>query len=370
MSNKKVTHLTSAHLRYDPRIFIRMCSTLATQGYAVSLVVADGKGDEVKNRVSIIDVGCRSSGRFTRMTKTVSRVLVKAREIDADIYHLHDPELMPVGLLLKVTGKHVIFDMHENLSLQVMQKTWIPCFLRKFISRLVKVTERLLLPQFNALIVPQKIMIKMYSNLNKSVNCIANYPTTVNLSNVPNLSRKENLLYAGAISVDRGLLNMLNMMVQLPESYTLNLAGPIDQECLKLIETCDAKNRIKYHGSLSIIELNELYQKSGVGLIMFNNVGQYYMANSLKLFEYLQNGLFVLMPDFGEWVDFNKCYSVGINTQVTNAKASAKLLLQLSENDKLEQSIKNQKIVYTEFNWSNEKQKLDLLYKNVAKQKC
>jgi len=53
----KVTHLTSVHRRYDPRIFIRICSSLAANGYSVWLVVADGLGDEVKNGVSIVDVG-------------------------------------------------------------------------------------------------------------------------------------------------------------------------------------------------------------------------------------------------------------------------------------------------------------------------
>ena len=54
----KITHLTSAHPRYDTRIFIKMCSSLAKkENYRVSLVVADGKGDESKNSVNIIDVG-------------------------------------------------------------------------------------------------------------------------------------------------------------------------------------------------------------------------------------------------------------------------------------------------------------------------
>ena len=45
----KVAHLSSAHPRYDTRIFIKMCSSLAQNGYEVSLVIADGKGDEVKS---------------------------------------------------------------------------------------------------------------------------------------------------------------------------------------------------------------------------------------------------------------------------------------------------------------------------------
>ncbi len=46
----KITHLTSAYPRYDNRIFIKMCSSLATNtNYEVSLVVADDKGDDNAN---------------------------------------------------------------------------------------------------------------------------------------------------------------------------------------------------------------------------------------------------------------------------------------------------------------------------------
>ena len=53
----KVCHLTSAHNRYDTRIFLKECSSLAKNGYEVSLIVADNLGDESKSGVKILDVG-------------------------------------------------------------------------------------------------------------------------------------------------------------------------------------------------------------------------------------------------------------------------------------------------------------------------
>ena len=46
--HRSVIHLISVHIRYDTRIFIKMCSSLVETGYDVSLIVADGKGDEIK----------------------------------------------------------------------------------------------------------------------------------------------------------------------------------------------------------------------------------------------------------------------------------------------------------------------------------
>lgn len=42
MKQTKITHLTSAHQRYDTRIFLKMCSSLATtENYKVNLVAND-----------------------------------------------------------------------------------------------------------------------------------------------------------------------------------------------------------------------------------------------------------------------------------------------------------------------------------------
>ena len=62
----RVVHLTSAHPRDDIRVFLKECRSLAAHGYEVVLLVADGRGDEVRDGVTIADVG-RSAGRLDRM---------------------------------------------------------------------------------------------------------------------------------------------------------------------------------------------------------------------------------------------------------------------------------------------------------------
>ena len=95
-----VAHLTSAHTRGDTRIFIKECSSLIQHSFDTSLIVADGMKDENINGLAIYDVG-KCKNRIDRILNTTKRVYRKAIELDADIYHIHDPQLIPVGLKLK-----------------------------------------------------------------------------------------------------------------------------------------------------------------------------------------------------------------------------------------------------------------------------
>ena len=101
----KVCHVTSAHSRYDVRIFHKECKSLAKNGFDVTLLVNDSLEDELIDGVSIKSTNFNPRNRFERMIKSQKHIKRKAIEIDAHIYHLHDPELLPLGNKLKRLGR-------------------------------------------------------------------------------------------------------------------------------------------------------------------------------------------------------------------------------------------------------------------------
>ena len=82
----------------------------------------------------------------------VNKIYQRALELNADFYHLHDPELIRIGLKLIKMGKKVIFDSHELAGDQILSKHYIPKFMRHIISRVYNFYEKNSLPRFSGLI--------------------------------------------------------------------------------------------------------------------------------------------------------------------------------------------------------------------------
>ena len=135
----RICHITSAHDSDDDRIFHKECVSLAKAGYDTYLVAA-GESREEKG-VHVVGLGPMPSGRLKRMHAFTRAVYMKALELDAEIYHLHDPELLPWGLKLKKHGKKVIFDSHENYPAQILEKKYLPVSIRKVLSMFFKQYE-------------------------------------------------------------------------------------------------------------------------------------------------------------------------------------------------------------------------------------
>ena len=147
---RKVCVMTSAHPAFDVRIFHKECKSLARAGYQVTLIASSAE----QGAFDGIDLKPlpKWKNRWDRMTRGPFVVYRKAREENADVYHFHDPELIPAALLLRRAGKRVIYDIHEDLPRTVSYKPYIPGFLKSLVSRAVERIENWAGARFSALI--------------------------------------------------------------------------------------------------------------------------------------------------------------------------------------------------------------------------
>lgn len=128
----KVGHITTAHRADDVRIFERECRSLAGSGrYDVYLMAAGtvpgGSG------VTFLPLPPIPQNRSRRFITGPWRALALTGALDFDLWHFHDPELLPVALRLARAGHHVVWDAHEDYVGQMTEaggKSWVPAPLR------------------------------------------------------------------------------------------------------------------------------------------------------------------------------------------------------------------------------------------------
>ncbi len=362
---KKIAHLTSVHARHDIRILLKECSSLAKAGYDVSLVVADGKGDEVKNGVNIYDVGLIES-RLSRILNTTKNVYKKAIELDADVYHFHDPEMIPTGLKLKKAGRKVIFDSHEDFASDLLTKNYIPMFLRYIMSATFKIYDSWACKKFDTIVTATPAIAKLYSNRGCKTVIINNFPIINELS-VPRVERENITCFVGAQTPIRGLIELVNAIEKVDGK--LYLAGPISSNEFKdQLKELPGWEKVVDLGILSRSEVADVLAKSSVGLVTYLPAPNHIDAQPNKLFEYMSVGLPVIASNFPLWKEIVEDNDCGLCVDPKNPEEIANAIEFFFNNpDKVEEMGQNGiKAVNDTYNWLVEEKKLIDLYDRLT----
>lgn len=362
----KVTHLTSVHPRYDTRIFLKMCSSLSkNQNYDVSLIVADGIGDENINNVKIFDVGKELGGRISRMTKTVKKVFEKGKNLDSDIYHLHDPELIPIGLRLKKLGKKVIFDAHEDLPKQILGKPYLNKISRKILATCFEIFEKYTCNRFDYIITATPSISLKFIKINNNTCNINNYPMLDELHNSSNWDQKANeIAYVGSIAKIRGIEEVVKSLAY-THDIRLNLIGDFSEKFTEnKIKSLKAWDRVNELGFLNRKEVNNVLAKSCIGIVTFHPVPNHIDAQPNKMFEYMSAGIPIVTSNFKLWeliVLGNQC---GLCVNPLDPEAIGMAIQYLVDNPSIAEKMgKNGRYaIEQKYNWKIEEVKLFQLY--------
>ncbi len=364
----KIVHVTSVHQRNDIRIFIKMASSLIKK-YDVNLLVADGLGHQVLNNINIFDVGLPRS-RTKRMFNTTKNIYEKALNINADLYHLHDPELLPVALKLKKHGKKVVFDAHEDFPKQVLTKPYLNPILAKIISILMKSYEEYVCSKLDAVVTATPTIRNKFEKFSKKVVDINNYPLLgelIPLDKDWSLLKNE-IAYVGGITKIRGIEQVVDAFSLLKSDARLNLVGTCNEKnTTNIISKKPGWLSVNEFGQLNREEVRDVLQKSIAGLVTFLPVPNHIDAQPNKMFEYMSAGIPVIGSNYPLWKTIIEGNNCGLCVDPENPEQIANAIDKLV-NDKnlaIQMGKNGIKAVNEKYNWSIEEAKLFKLYQEL-----
>ena len=301
---ERICHMTCVHQRYDTRVFQKECRSLAAQGYDVSLIVADGKGNEVKDGIKIFDVGSNKVSRWKRMTKITNLIKKKAIELDCEMYHFHDPELMFTGLALQKKGKKVIIDMHEDHPSYIAEANYIP--MRKLVAFLYEKLEVYAVKRFSGVITTRQVINARLAKYNRHIQMITNFPRLVTDFKGHNVNDDKTtvIAFAGAIN-DNWRQRLVIRAIERIDNVKYLLAGPVSESYLETLKSLKGWSKVEYLGEVPFPKVCEMYEQATMGVAVYhycNNMGgkEGNLANT-KLFEFMNYGLPCICTDFKLW---------------------------------------------------------------------
>jgi glycosyltransferase involved in cell wall biosynthesis len=362
-------HLTTVHTVDDIRVFKKECVTLAEAGFVVGLVVSTPKSER---RQGLDIIAIRPAGtRLGRFTTSGLRMAWKAFTLESKLYHIHDPELLPLGVLLRMAGRKVIYDVHEDVPGQLLDKTWISPPLRSALSRAVGALEWVAGRLFNLIIAAGEDVGRRFPSSKTVV--VGNYPRLAELvsaSALPYPARPFLGAYIGGISRVRCIDELLDALDLVPDTVDARVALAGTFEPASLESECARKpawHKMDALGWQSREQLAELLGRARFGIALLAPLPNHMEIRSNKLFEYMSAGIPVITSDFPSWRRFVDREGCGIAVDSSDAGAIARTILWFAEHPGEAEAMgrRGREAVRNKYNWESESQKLISAYERL-----
>lgn len=379
MKPTKVCHLASKHKMNDMRIFEKECKSLAKAGFDITLIgFGETPKTEIIDGVRCISLYCPIKNNLELLRKRNKLSLTAALEVDADIYHLHEPELLPVGMKLKRKGKIVIFDSHEFYGWQLHDNIHtikiikVPAFLMKIIGNLYMRYEKRVCMKFDAVIQICTMEGKDYfANRCRRSIFVRNLPSKTDYirKTLIDYSQKPMVAMIGSITKERGITQLVKAVHQaggtlllagafVPKSYESELRQMPEFEC------------VDYKGFLDKPGMIALMEQANIGASTILSVGQYDKVDtvSTKAYDYMSMELPVINSNTAFAKRMNDLYHFGICVNPEDPEEISNAITWLMEHPEqaIEMGKNGRKAIEEEFNWEKESEKLIAFYKSLC----
>lgn len=361
----KICHITTVHSLKDTRIFRKELCSLSKEPYETFYIVPHGKKETINN-VNIIPL-LKIHNRFFRMFFSPINALIKAIRVNAYVYHFHDPELIFIGLVLKILGKKVIYDVHEDVPRQILSKHYFNKNIAHIISKVFERIENFCAKFFNYIITATPFINERFFKINKNSININNYPVIKDefFRKEKDFKELDNIIcYVGGITEERGIKTIIESLEDI-NNVKLILVGSFSSQSFKNeCEKLKAWGKVDYLGQVDYEQVFKIMKKSKIGICLLKPIINYIDSLPIKIFEYMMAGLPIICSNFKLWEEIVEDGNCGICVNPNSKKEISKQINKLIQDyDTLTTMSKNGKnLILEKYNWRTDKKKLIKIY--------
>jgi glycosyltransferase involved in cell wall biosynthesis len=362
----KICMLSNVHPADDIRIFEKEARSLARAGHSVT-VVANPPLPLVPDQIEFKLIEGVPVSRWLRPWVFGRQAMALALSSKAEAIQFHDPELIPYAFLLKKKmGCKVIYDVHEDVPADIYSKKWIPRWVQPLISQGASTVEGFTARHFDAIVAATPMIADRFRGYGGNVTLVRN---SVQLDEFihpdPRILRKNQAVYVGHVSFNRGLAEMVEACeaVKVP----LMLAGSIGPAESEWLRNCAAD--VTYLGKMGRKQIAELLNESLIGLCLLHADPNHLHAMPTKIFEYMAAGLAVITSDLPKSKEIVESAGCGFAVSLSDKKGLIEKLWLLRQDREhaMALGLAGRATVGRDYNWEHDAAALRALYTSMSR---
>jgi len=365
----RVCHVTTTHIRHDPRVFLKECVSLAQAGHDVHLVIGDGHGPEQRDGVTIHDMGPRPGSRLGRMWGRARLAGETVAALRPDVVHVHDPELLPIALRCARRGVTTLFDSHEDFPGAIQSRRWIPRPLRRGVSMVYAAYQRRVVRQLSGVVAATPHIAGRFAWLGDRVVCVNNYPFPDEMPPAAEGPRRRQVCYIGGVSTARGALVVVQALALVPDAR-LVICGPFFEPTLETALRAEPGwAQVEYLGAVDRPTVARVLAESAVGVVTYLPEPNHLEAQPTKLFEYMAAALPVVASDFPHWRQVVAANGAGLCVDPESPEQVALAIRTLLDRPAEARSMgrAGRAAVMAQYNWPVEAGRLAAFYERLTR---
>ncbi len=362
MRKGKIVLTVTNDLNYDQRMQ-RICSSLATAGYDVTLV-----GRRLKTSFPLQPQGYQqkrlpvpfSTGPMFYISYNLLLFFYLLFTRADAICAVDLDTILPCYFASLTTGKKRIYDAHELFTEQKEIVT------RPLIHKAWLNIERFAVPKFLMGYTVNEFIVK---ELNKryavQYGLVRNLPKLT--SSTPIESAEQFIIYQGAVNEGRSFETLIPAMKQVNAKLIICGEGNFFSKAKELILLHGLEKKIELKGYVLPAELKLLTPQASAAVTIFESTGlnQYYSLSN-RFFDYIMAGVPQLCVNYPEYKAINDVYQVAYMIDDTKEQTIADALNELLTNQQLHLSLAQHCLeARQELCWEKEEQNLLAYWKNI-----